>query len=100
MSIASRLLGKVTQSLPGGGEAAYGQIRMTEAVSTALTGPNTVLIEAGTGTGKSVAYLAPLIAAGKRAVVATATIARRASWSTRTSRSLPPPWARTCRSRS
>lgn len=33
------------------------------------------LIEAGTGTGKSLAYLVPLVAAGKKAVVATATIA-------------------------
>ncbi len=75
MSIAARLLGKVTQTLPGGGEARDGQIRMTEAVAKALTGPDTILIEAGTGTGKSVAYLAPVISAGKRAVVATATIA-------------------------
>ncbi len=75
MSSTSSLLGTVTQNMPGGGEARPGQLRMAEEVAALLGTPETLLIEAGTGTGKSVAYLAPIIAAGKRAVVATATIA-------------------------
>ena len=38
-------------------------------------GPQVAIVEAGTGTGKSLAYLIPILAANKRAVVATATIA-------------------------
>ncbi len=75
MPTASALLGTVTQHMVGGGELRPGQVRMAEEVTKTLEGPETLLIEAGTGTGKSVAYLAPVIDAGKRAVVATATIA-------------------------
>ncbi len=48
---------------------------MTEAVAEAVDQRSTLLIEAGTGTGKSLAYLTPIVASGARAVVATATIA-------------------------
>ncbi len=48
---------------------------MANSVTEALKSGGTALIEAGTGTGKSLAYLAPIVAAGKRAIVATATIA-------------------------
>ncbi len=48
---------------------------MAEAVATAIDDRATLLIEAGTGTGKSLAYLTPIVSAGVRAVVATATIA-------------------------
>lgn len=48
---------------------------MTEAVADAVLNGSTLLVEAGTGTGKSLAYLTPIVAAGSRAVVATATIA-------------------------
>lgn len=75
MSSASALLGTVTQLLPGGGETRSGQVRMAEEVAAILQTTDALLIEAGTGTGKSVAYLAPILDAGKRAVVATATIA-------------------------
>jgi ATP-dependent DNA helicase DinG len=48
---------------------------MAELVAEAVRRRSTVLVEAGTGTGKSFAYLAPLVGAGVRSVVATATIA-------------------------
>ncbi|MEL7208112.1 MAG: ATP-dependent DNA helicase, partial [Actinomycetota bacterium] len=48
---------------------------MTEQVAAAIDAGTTVFIEAGTGTGKSLAYLTPIVASGAKAVVATATIA-------------------------
>jgi len=48
---------------------------MTEAVAATIEDRGTLLIEAGTGTGKSLAYLTPMVTAGRRGVVATATIA-------------------------
>ena len=50
-----------------------GQIEMAEAVRDTLEGGGIALIEAGTGTGKTLAYLIPALAAGKRVVVSTAT---------------------------
>ncbi len=46
---------------------------MCRAVADALDGDRHLVVAAGTGTGKSMAYLAPLVASGKKAVVATAT---------------------------
>ncbi|MEM9563194.1 MAG: ATP-dependent DNA helicase [Actinomycetota bacterium] len=66
---------KVTAALPGGGESRPGQLRMAELVAEAVSDREAVLVEAGTGTGKSLAYLVPVVASGRRAVVATATIA-------------------------
>ncbi len=48
---------------------------MAELVAEAIVDRTPLLIEAGTGTGKSLAYLVPIVASGQRAVVATATIA-------------------------
>jgi ATP-dependent DNA helicase DinG len=75
MSSIETLLGKVTASLPGGGESRAGQLTMAESIEQAVRDQATVLVEAGTGTGKSLAYLTPIVASGERAVVATATIA-------------------------
>ncbi len=50
-----------------------GQVEMAEAVNDALTHGGTALIEAGTGTGKTLAYLIPALASGHRVIVATAT---------------------------
>lgn len=72
---ASEELGKVTQSLSGGGEVRSGQLQMTEEVASTIASAEVLLIEAGTGTGKSLAYLTPIVASETRAVVATATIA-------------------------
>ena len=46
---------------------------MCEAVASALDRDRHLVVAAGTGTGKSMAYLAPVVASGKKAVVATAT---------------------------
>ena len=58
-----------------GGEERTGQIEMAEAVSKALTGEQHLLVQAGTGTGKSLAYLVPSLLHHDRVVVATATLA-------------------------
>ena len=52
-----------------------GQIEMAEAVANALTDRHHLLVQAGTGTGKSLAYLVPALVHGKRVLVATATLA-------------------------
>jgi ATP-dependent DNA helicase DinG len=50
-----------------------GQLQMAEAVEQALTDRRHLLVEAGTGTGKTLAYLLPAIRCGKRAIVSTGT---------------------------
>jgi len=75
MSSAKAALATITQGLPGGGEQRPGQISMAEMVQKAINDETALLVEAGTGTGKSLAYLTPAILAGKRTIVATATIA-------------------------
>jgi len=49
------------------------QIRMAEAVYQALDGQEHVIIEAGTGTGKTIAYLLPALLHGQRVLVSTGT---------------------------
>ncbi|MHB1131679.1 MAG: ATP-dependent DNA helicase [Chloroflexota bacterium] len=63
--------GVVAQSLPGY-EAREPQLLMAEAVAAAIDSGQHCLVEAGTGTGKSLAYLVPAIYAGKKTVVSTA----------------------------
>ena len=46
---------------------------MAEAVESALAEKKHLLVEAGTGTGKTLAYLVPAILSGKRVVVSTGT---------------------------
>src|SRR4051812_32490497 len=48
---------------------------MAEAVSDAFDGGRHLVVQAGTGTGKSLAYLVPALLHDKRVVVATATLA-------------------------
>lgn len=50
------------------------QLEVSKAIYRTITTQGRHLIEAGTGTGKSFAYLIPLIVAKKRAIVSTATI--------------------------
>ncbi len=52
-----------------------GQLAMAEAVANALSDRHHLLVQAGTGTGKSLAYLVPSLVHGKRVLVATATLA-------------------------
>ncbi|MEV8096090.1 ATP-dependent DNA helicase [Kitasatospora sp. NPDC085879] len=58
-----------------GGIERPGQVRMAEAVADAVDEGEHLLVQAGTGTGKSLAYLVPALAHGDRVVVATATLA-------------------------
>lgn len=51
---------------------------MVEAVATALGSGEHLLVQAGTGTGKSLGYLVPALMSSKRVVVATATKALQA----------------------
>ncbi len=69
---ALALLDAVTADLPAG-EAREGQRLMTRLVARALATRRPVIIEAGTGVGKSLAYLVPAALSGQRVVVATAT---------------------------
>ncbi|MGC4091810.1 MAG: ATP-dependent DNA helicase [Polyangiaceae bacterium] len=56
-----------------GYEERPGQLAMAEAVERALADDRLVLCEAGTGTGKTLAYLLPALLSGKKVVVSTAT---------------------------
>ena len=65
-------LGRVRSALPAG-EDRPGQVEMATAVARALTERRHLVVQAGTGTGKSLGYLVPAILSGRRVVVATAT---------------------------
>ncbi len=66
-------LDRVVAALPGGGEARPGQRRMAAAVEGAIESGRHLVVQAGTGTGKGLAYLVPAILSGHKVVVATAT---------------------------
>ena len=59
--------------LDGGGERRPGQRAMCEAVAEAMDSGRHLVVAAGTGTGKSLAYLVPLVLGQGPTVVATAT---------------------------
>lgn len=69
------------------GQARPGQQAMADAVATALEGGPHLLVQAGTGTGKSLGYLAPALArcveTDSRVIVATATRALQAQLATK-----------------
>src|SRR3954453_11786921 len=65
-------LAKVTAALPAA-EDRLGQRDMADAVSTAIAHARHLIVQAGTGSGKTMAYLVPAVLTGKRVVVATAT---------------------------
>jgi ATP-dependent DNA helicase DinG len=50
-----------------------GQLEMAEAIESALAQKKHLLVDAGTGTGKTLAYLVPAILSGKRVVISTGT---------------------------
>jgi ATP-dependent DNA helicase DinG len=50
-----------------------GQLQMAQAVEQALEEKRHLIVEAGTGTGKTLAYLMPVIRAGKRVIISTGT---------------------------
>jgi ATP-dependent DNA helicase DinG len=65
-------LAKLAEAVPGG-ERRVPQEAMATEVAATIRSKKHLLAQAGTGTGKSWAYLVPAIVAGKRTVVATAT---------------------------
>lgn len=69
----ARVLEKVTGTLPRGGEDRPGQLKMARAVAAAIESGRHLVVRAGTGTGKSLAYLVPAVVSTRRVVVATAT---------------------------
>src|ERR1700756_2116359 len=50
-----------------------GQLQMAQAVEQALAEKRHLIVEAGTGTGKTLAYLMPVIRSGKRVIISTGT---------------------------
>jgi ATP-dependent DNA helicase DinG len=50
-----------------------GQLQMADAVEKALQEQRHLIVEAGTGTGKTLAYLLPVIRSGKRVIISTGT---------------------------
>ncbi len=78
----SLLLQRVTETLSSHGALAQavpgfqpreGQIDMAMAVSQTLEQGGQLVVEAGTGVGKTYAYLVPVLLSGQRALVSTAT---------------------------
>ena len=65
-------LDKITAQMAGG-EHRPEQQEMCRAVAEALVTETHLVVQAGTGTGKSLAYLVPAALSGKKVVVATAT---------------------------
>jgi ATP-dependent DNA helicase DinG len=70
---AADALARVVAGLPGGGEVRDGQRTMATQVADAIAEGRHLVVQAGTGTGKSLAYLVPAILSGRKIVVATAT---------------------------
>ncbi|WP_257430497.1 ATP-dependent DNA helicase [Nocardioides carbamazepini] len=58
-----------------GGQRRDGQVAMAEAVAEAFADKEHLLVQAGTGTGKSLGYLVPALLHDRRVVIATATLA-------------------------
>lgn len=65
-------LDRVVAALPGG-SGREGQRAMAVAVARAAVTRRHLVVQAGTGTGKSLAYVVPAVTSGERAVVVTAT---------------------------
>jgi ATP-dependent DNA helicase DinG len=64
--------GALARVVPGF-EAREGQLQMAAAVADVFSDGGVLLAEAGTGTGKTLAYLIPAILSGKRVLVSTGT---------------------------
>ena len=64
--------GPLARHLPGFAPRAAQQA-MAEAVASAVEERSTLICEAGTGTGKTFAYLVPALLSGKKVIVSTGT---------------------------
>ncbi|MQM27456.1 ATP-dependent DNA helicase [Glycomyces albidus] len=71
---ALKILDAAVAATPGGATR-DGQREMCAAVANAVDSGKHLLVQAGTGTGKSLAYLCAALATGKTVVVSTATLA-------------------------
>jgi ATP-dependent DNA helicase DinG len=65
--------GMLDKSMMGSYEHRQGQLLMAQAVDDAFENHHHAIVEAGTGTGKTLAYLLPAICSGRRVVISTAT---------------------------
>lgn len=68
---ARSVLESIVSRLPGG-EPRDGQLEMCEAVAVAIESGEHLVVEAGTGVGKSLAYLVATVLSDRRVVIATA----------------------------
>ena len=66
--------GALAKALPGF-EARAGQVQMAQLVERGILEGMHTIVEAGTGVGKSLAYLVPAVRSGKKIVLSTGTIA-------------------------
>ena len=73
MSDLVSALESVVAALPGGGEVRDGQTTMASAIEDSIETGRHLVVQAGTGTGKTLAYLLPAIRSHGTTVVATAT---------------------------
>jgi ATP-dependent DNA helicase DinG len=64
--------GRLARALPGY-EHRADQLAMAREVEEAMRARGYLVVEAGTGTGKTLAYLAPAVLSGRRVIVSTAT---------------------------
>jgi len=64
--------GSLAKVIPGYSPRAA-QVEMAEAVAESIADKEHVIVEAGTGTGKTFAYLVPAILSGKKVIVSTGT---------------------------
>ncbi|WGK82308.1 ATP-dependent DNA helicase [Vibrio aestuarianus] len=62
--------GALGKAIPGF-QARQAQIDMAEAVAKAITQQSQLVVEAGTGTGKTFAYLVPALLSGKKIIIST-----------------------------
>ena len=65
--------GALEKCMPEGYEHRPSQLEMAELVESAFRNKRHAIVEAGTGTGKTLAYLIPAIRSGRRVVISTAT---------------------------
>src|SRR6266849_1560836 len=65
--------GAIEKYMPEGYEHRPSQLEMAELVEAAFKEKRHLIVEAGTGTGKTLAYLIPAIRSGRRVVISTAT---------------------------
>jgi ATP-dependent DNA helicase DinG len=64
--------GPLARAMPGYGVRSQ-QVAMASHVAAALEGREKLIVEAGTGTGKTFAYLVPALVSGKRVILSTGT---------------------------